>query len=165
MGKYKKIAVIYGSDSSEWEISCRSGEFTASRIDGTQYDVYEIFARFGKWQLVAMRKKDSIRVPFPEGSRPEIDKTDFSVKVYGEKVKFDYVYIMQHGTPGENGLLQGYLEMLDIPFSSCSAFVSAVSFDKFVCKSYLRDVDFVKCAPDVFVRSGKIHIPYVRETH
>ena len=154
MGKYKKIAVIYGSDSSEWEISCRSGEFTASRIDGTQYDVYEIFARFGKWQLVAMRKKDSIRVPFPEGSRPEIDKTDFSVKVYGEKVKFDYVYIMQHGTPGENGLLQGYLEMLDIPFSSCSAFVSAVSFDKFVCKSYLRDVDFVKCAPDVFVRSG-----------
>ena len=66
MGKYSKIAVIYGSDSSEWEISCRSGEFTASRIDGTKYDVYEIFARFGKWQLVAMRKKDAIRVPFLE---------------------------------------------------------------------------------------------------
>ena len=154
MGKYSKIAVIYGSDSSEWEISCRSGEFTASRIDGTKYDGYEIFARFGKWQLVAMRKKDAIRVPFPEGSRPEIDKTDFSVKVYGEKVKFDFVYIMQHGTPGENGLLQGYLEMLGVPFSSCSAFVSAVAFDKFACKSYLCDVDFVKCAPDVFVRSG-----------
>ena len=46
MGKYKKIAVIYGSDSSEWEVSCRSGEFVASRIDGTQYDVYEILARF-----------------------------------------------------------------------------------------------------------------------
>ena len=154
MGKYKKIAVIYGSDSSEWEVACRSGEFTASRIDGTEYDVYEIFARFGKWQLVAMKKKDAMRVPFPEGARPEIDKTDFSVKVYGEKVKFDYVYIMQHGMPGENGLLQGYLEMLGIPFSSCSAFVSAVAFDKFACKSYLRDVDFVKCAPDVFVRSG-----------
>jgi len=154
MGKYKKIAVIYGSDSSEWEVACRSGEFTASRIDGNQYDVYEIFARFGKWSLVAMKKQDAMRVPFPEGSRPEIDKTDFSVKVLGEKVKFDYVYIMQHGTPGENGLLQGYLEMLGIPFSSCSAFVSTVAFDKFACKSYVRDVDFVKCAPDVFVRNG-----------
>ena len=47
MGKYNTIAVIYGSDSSEWEVACRSGEFTASRIDATKYDVYEIFARFG----------------------------------------------------------------------------------------------------------------------
>ena len=154
MGKYKKIAVIYGSDSSEWEVSCRSGEFVASRIDGTQYDVYEILARFGEWKLVAMKKCDAMRVPFPEGSRPEIDKTDFSVKVYGEKIKFDYAYIVQHGVPGENGLLQGYLEMLGVPFSSCGAFVSAVAFDKFACKCYLRDVDFVKCSPDVFVRNG-----------
>ena len=154
MGKYKKIAVIYGSDSSEWEVSCRSGEFIASRIDGTEYDVYEIFARFGKWQLVAMKKRDAMRVPFPEGSRPEVDKSDFSVKVYGEKINFDYAYIVQHGTPGENGLMQGYLEMLGIPFSSCGAFVSAIAFDKFACKSYLRDVDFVKCSPDIFVRSG-----------
>ena len=154
MGKFSKIAVFYGSDSSEWEVSCRSGEFVASRIDGTEYDVYEIFARFGKWQLVAMKKHDAMRIPFPEGSRPEVDKTDFSVKVYGEKVKFDYAYIVQHGTPGENGLLQGYLEMLGIPFSSCSAFVSAVAFDKFACKSYIRETDFVKCALDVFVRNG-----------
>lgn len=154
MGKYSKIAVIYGSDSSEWEVSCSSGEFTASRIDGTKYDVYEIFARFGKWQLVAMKKRDAMRVAFPEGSRPEVDKTDFSVKVLGEKINFDYAFIMQHGTPGENGLLQGYLEMLGIPFSTCSAFVSTVVFDKFACKSYLRDEDFVKTAPDVFVRKG-----------
>lgn len=154
MGKYSKIAVIYGSDSSEWEVSCQSGEFTASRIDGTEYDVYEIFARFGKWQLVAMKKRDAMRIAFPEGSRPEIDKTDFSVKVLGEKVRFDFAFIMQHGTPGESGLLQGYLEMLGIPFSTCSAFVSTVVFDKFACKSYLRDEDFVKTAPDVFVRKG-----------
>ena len=154
MGKYSKIAVIYGSDSSEWEVSCQSGEFTASRIDGTEYDVYEIFARFGKWQLVAMKKRDAMRIAFPEGSRPESDKTDFSVKVLGEKVRFDFAFIMQHGTPGESGLLQGYLEMLGIPFSTCSAFVSTVVFDKFACKSYLRDEDFVKTAPDVFVRKG-----------
>ena len=154
MGKYSKIAVIYGSDSSEWEVSCRSGEFTASRIDGSKYDVYEIFARFGEWRLVAMKKRDAMRVPFPEGARPEVDKTDFSVKVYGEKIKFDFAYIMQHGTPGENGLLQGYLEMLGVPFSSCGSFVSAVAFDKFASKGYLREVDFVRLAPDVFARSG-----------
>ena len=154
MSRYSSIAVFYGSDSSEWEVACRSGEFTASRIDENEYDVYEILARFGRWQLVAYRKKNSMRVIFPEGSRPEVDKTDCSVRVLGEKVKFDFVYIMQHGRPGENGLLQGYLEMLGIPFSGCSSFVSAIAFDKFACKNYLRDVDFVKCAPDAFVRKG-----------
>ena len=150
-----KIAVIYGSDSSEWEVSCRSGEFTASRIDGQKFDVYEIFARFGKWTLVAYRKKNSMRVVLPENERPAIDKSDFSVTVGDEKVKFDYAYIMQHGTPGENGLMQGYLEMLGVPHSGCNAFVSAITFDKFSCKSYLKDVDFVKCADDMFMRKGE----------
>ena len=153
--KYNKIAVIYGSDSSEWEVSCRSGEFTASRIDGAKFDVYEIFARFGRWTLSAYRKKNSMRVVIPEGERPAIDKNDFSVTVAGEKVKFDYAYIMQHGTPGENGLMQGYLEMLGVPHSGCNAFVAAMTFDKFSCKSYLKDVDFVKCAEDMFIRKGE----------
>lgn len=154
MSKYRSIAVIYGSDSSEWEVACRSGEFTASRIDEFKYDVYEIFARFGNWKLVAMRKANSMRQPFPEGAQPEVDKSDFSVMVLGEKIKFDFAYIMQHGAPGETGLLQGYLEMLGVPHSSCSAFVTTVAFDKFSCKSYLRTADFVKLAPDAFVRKG-----------
>ena len=154
MSKYQSIAVMYGSDSSEWEIACRSGEFTASRIDESSYDVYEIFARHGQWNLVAMRKANSMRVPFPEGARPEVDKTDFSVRVLGEKVTFDFVYIMQHGAPGETGQLQGYFEILGIPFSTCSAFVTTVAFDKFSCKSYLKDADYVKLAPDAFVRKG-----------
>jgi D-alanine-D-alanine ligase and related ATP-grasp enzymes len=154
MGKYNNIAVIYGSDTSEWVISCRSGEFAASRIDDTSYNVFEIFARFGKWQLVAFKKKDSMRVTFPEEARPEVNKNDFSISIYGEKIKFDYAYIMQHGAPGETGQLQGYLEMLGVPYSSCSSFVSAVVFDKYACKSYLKEVDFVKFAPDAFVRKG-----------
>lgn len=145
---------MYGSDSSEWEIACRSGEFTASRIDGSKYDVYEIFARFGKWQVVAFKKKDAMKVTFPEGARPEIDKTDFSVNILGEKIKFDYVYIMQHGAPGESGQLQGYFEMLGIPFSSCSSSVSAIAFDKYACKSYIRGLDLVKCAPDALIHKG-----------
>lgn len=154
MAKYQSVAVIYGSDSSEWEVSCRSGEFTASRIDEFKYDVYEIFARFGQWKLVAMRKANSMRQAFPEGAQPMVDKSDFSVMVLGEKVKFDFAYIMQHGQPGETGLLQGYLEMLGIPHSSCSAFVTTVAFDKYSCKSYLRDADVVKLSPDAFVRKG-----------
>lgn len=149
------VVVIYGSDSSEWEVSVRSGEFTASQIDGTKYDVYEMFARFGQWHLAAYRKKGLERVIIPEGERPEIEKNDFSVMVDGEKVKFDYAYIMQHGTPGENGLMQGYLEMIGVPHSGCNAFVSAVTFDKFSCKSYLKDVDYVKCAKDIFLRKGE----------
>ncbi len=153
--KYTNIAVIYGSDSSEWEVSVRSGEFTSSQIDGTKYNVYEIFARFGRWSLAAYRTEGGERVPVPEDSRPEIIKDDFSVVIDGEKVKFDYAYIMQHGTPGENGLMQGYLEMLGIPHSGCNAFVSAITFDKFSCKSYLKDVDYVKCADDIFLRKGE----------
>jgi D-alanine-D-alanine ligase len=154
MSKYKVIAVVYGSDSSEWEVSCRGGEFVASRIDQNAYDVYEIFARFGKWQLVAYRKRNSMHVPLPEGSRPEVDKSDFSVNVLGEKIKFDFAYIVQHGKPGENGLLQGYFEMLGIPFSSCSSFVATTAFDKYACKSYLRDFEGVNLAADSFIRRG-----------
>lgn len=161
--KYHNIAVIYGSDSSEWEVSCRSEEFVASRIDGTLYNVFEVFARFGKWQLVAYRMRNSMKVIMPEDARPDIDKTDFSVTVAGEKFKFDFAYLMQHGTPGENGLMQGYLEMLGVPQSSCSSFVAAITFDKFSCKSYLRNVDFVKCADDVFIRKGDDVQAFIRE--
>ncbi len=155
MKNYSNIAVIYGSDSSEWEVSCRSGKFTSSQIDGTRYDVYEIFARFGKWSVAAMRPKGCGRIEFAEADAPQVDKTDFSAVIDGVKVKFDYAYIMQHGIPGENGQMQGYLEMLGIPFSSCSAFVSAITFDKFSCKNYLKDVDFVKVARDMFIRRGE----------
>lgn len=154
MAKYKSIAVIYGSDSSEWEVSCRSGEFIASRIDECRYDVYEILARFGKWKLVAMRKANSMRIPFPEGAQPEVDKSDFSVMVLGEKVMLDFAYIMQHGAPGETGLLQGYLELMNIPHSTCSAFVTTVAFDKYACKRYIQDADYVKFAPDCVARRG-----------
>ena len=153
--KYNTIAVIYGSDSSEWQVSVRSGEFTASRIDGLLYDMYEIFAREGKWSVAAYRKRNSMRFVFPEDARPQVDKTDFSAVIDGKKVKFDFAYIMQHGTPGENGLMQGYLEMLGVPHSGCSAFVSAITFDKYSCKSYLKDVDYVKCADDIFLRKGE----------
>lgn len=154
MAKYNSIAVIYGSDSSEWEVSCRSGEFVASRIDGNEYDIYEIFARFGKWSLLAYKKRNSMRVTFPEGAQPEIDKNDFSVRVLGSKVKFDFAYIVQHGIPGESGQIEGYLEMLSVPFSTCGSYVSTISFDKHLSKIFLSNSNLVNLAPSVFVRKG-----------
>ena len=153
---YKSVVVIDRRGSSAWEVSVRSGEFTAAQIDGARYDVYEMFARFGEWSLVAYRKSGQERVVIPVEERPRIDKTDFSVTVAGEKVKFDYAYIMQHGAPGENGVMRGYRGMLGVPHSGCDAFVAAITFDKFSCKSYLKDVDFVKCADDIFVRKGEV---------
>lgn len=154
MAKYKSIAVIYGSDSSEWEISKRSGEYVASNIDADNYDVYEIFARFGVWSLSAYRMRKSVRVTFPEGACPQVDKNDFSVSIYGNKLRLDYAYIMQHGAPGESGQLQGYFELMGIPFSTCSSFVSTIAFDKYACKSFIRNLGIVKLPIDAYVREG-----------
>ncbi len=151
---YKNIAVIYGSDTSEWEVSCRSGEYTASRIDDYTYSVYEILARFGSWELLAYRKKGAMRTTFPEGSRPQVDKNDFSVNIYGEHIKLDYAYIMQHGAPGENGILQAYFDIVSVPYNTANSFVSALVFDKFSCKSYLRNSGLVQLSKDSLVKSS-----------
>lgn len=151
----ENIAIIYGSDSSEWEVSIKSGEFTASCLDSSRFNIYEIFARFGSWKCLAYKLKGGHRHMVPTEEQCEVDKTDFSIEIDGKKVKLEFAYIMQHGTPGENGLMQGYLEMLGIPHSSCSSFVAAVTFDKYSCKNYLRDVPYVKCAKDIFLRRGQ----------
>lgn len=81
----------------------------------------------------------------------EIDKTDFSFTFGGIKIRFDYAFIMIHGNPGENGVLQGYLEMMDIPFNTCSSFVSTITFDKHSCKRFL-DFSGINLAKDIFIR-------------
>ena len=138
----KNIALIYGGNSSEWQISIQSGKFVASHIDRSRYNVYEVLLRGASWSV----------------GGTEIDKTDFSLTVGGEKIRFDMAFILIHGTPGENGLLQGYLEMLGVPFNTCSAFVSALTFDKHSCKRFL-DFAGVKMAKDLFLRRGSEYTP------
>ena len=139
----RTIAIVCGGDSSEHDVSMRSGQGIYSFIDKDRYNVYIVELSQLAWHA-----------HLHDGMTAPIDRNDFSFEENGKVIQPDYAYITIHGTPGENGLLQGYLEMLGIPFSSCSAFVSAIAFDKFACKSYLREVDFVKCAPDVYVRNG-----------
>ena len=134
------IALVYGGDSSEREISRLSGKNMASHLSKDKYTVYEINIRGNSWTLQAVNEAD---VP-----PAEIDKNDFSLWYREKKICFDAVLVMIHGTPGENGIFTSYLEMLNIPHTACPARVALLTFDKFACKSFLRQAG-VKMAPEV----------------
>ena len=142
----KSIAVIYGGNSSEHQVSIQSGKNVAANLDRERYDVYEILIKGKSWTLIARNGE--------EMEPAEINKTDFSAA----GVHFDVAFIMIHGSPGENGLLQGYFEMLEIPFTTCNAFVSNIAFDKYSCKRFL-DFAGVKFAKDCYIRKGRPYSP------
>ena len=142
----KSVAVIYGGNSSEHQVSIQSGKNVAANLDRERYDVYEILIKGKSWSLIARNGE--------EMEPAEIDKTDFSAA----GVHFDVAFIMIHRTPGENGLLQGYFEMLEIPFTTCNAFVSNIAFDKYSCKRFL-DFAGVKFAKDCYIRKGRPYSP------
>ena len=142
----KSVAVIYGGNSSEHQVSIQRGKNVAANLDRERYDVYEILIKGKSWSLIARNGE--------EMEPAEINKTDFSAA----GVHFDVAFIMIHGTPGENGLLQGYFEMLEIPFTTCNAFVSNIAFDKYSCKRFL-DFAGVKFAKDCYIRKGRPYSP------
>lgn len=124
----RNIAIIAGGDSSEIVISLKSAEGIYSFIDKEKYNLYIVLLKKEGWSV---RLKDTDKVV-------PIDKNDFSFIENGVKTIFDFAYITIHGTPGENGLLQGYFELLGIPYSSCGVLASALTFNKFACNNYLR---------------------------
>lgn len=121
------IAIVAGGDSSEHDVSMRSAEGIYSFIDKNKYTLYIVELTKKKWEAL-----------LPDGSRAPIDKNDFSFSHDGQKVKPDFAYITIHGTPGENGILQGYFELLGIPYSTCDVLVSAMTFSKFTLNQYLK---------------------------
>ena len=123
----RTIAIAAGGDSSEFDISVKSAA-EVSKLLSPEYLTYIIMIRGTNWYW-----ED------PKGRYHTIDKNDFSLKTDDQRIRFDAVFIAIHGTPGENGLLQGYLDMMQIPYSSCSAFCSALTFNKQACKLYLKD--------------------------
>lgn len=133
----KNIALMAGGNSGEAVVSIRSAIEVEKNIDTSLYNVYKIIVQGRDWFYEK------------EGKKYNIDKNDFSLNIEGEKINFDGVFIIIHGTPGENGLLQGYLEMMGIPFASCSSLVSAITFDKVVCNAIVRELDIVKVAKNV----------------
>lgn len=155
----KSIALIYGGNSEEAGISVQSGKNVAANICREEYDVYEVLLKGVNWRVLNPQggvvedgaAERCLEKPCRVGV--EVDKTDFSFTYGGRKVKFDMAFIMIHGTPGENGLLQGYLEMMGVPYNTCSAYVSAITFDKHSCKRFIEHAG-IKMANDVFLRRG-----------
>lgn len=136
----RKIAIICGGDSSEHDVSMRSGAGLYSFFDKERYDVKLVETRGLEWNV---HLADGIMAP--------IDRNDFTYMENGEKKNFDYVYITIHGAPGENGVLQGYFELLGIPYSTCDVLVEALTFDKFALNNYLRAFG-VNVADSVLIR-------------
>lgn len=139
----KNIAIVAGGYSSEVVVSLKSAEGIYSFIDKDKYNLY-----------IAILKKEDWVVRLSDGTETPINKNDFSFCENQEVKKFDFAYITIHGTPGEDGRLQGYFDMIGIPYSSCSALVSALTFNKYVCNHYLSAFG-VKIARSMRLMNGQ----------
>ncbi|MBP1612759.1 MAG: D-alanine--D-alanine ligase [Bacteroidetes bacterium] len=136
------IAIVAGGDSSELPVSLRSAQGLYSFIDKEKYDLYIVEMQGLRWE-----------VQLADGQKVPVDRNDFSFDNGTEKVKFDFAYITIHGTPGENGLLQGYLDMLHIPYSCCDVLPAAITFNKFTCNQYLKGFG-IRVAESLMIRQG-----------
>ena len=122
----KNIAIIAGGNSSEYEVSMKSGKNIYDEVDENRYNKYLVILKGRDWHVEIGEKK------YP------VDRNDFSFTRDGEKILFDFAYITIHGVPGENGLLQGYLDMRGVPYGCCNVLASALTFDKHTCNTYLK---------------------------
>ena len=141
-----KIALLAGGDSPEREIALQSAAQIESALDHEKYDITVIDLHHRDWHYTA-----------PDGREWQVDKNDFSLTVEGERKAFDYALIIIHGTPGEDGKLQGYLDMMGVPYSSCSMTSSVITFDKITAKRTLAGR--VNLAREVFLRRGEAFDP------
>jgi len=138
----RNIAIVCGGDSSEHDVSLRSAQGLYSFFDKERYHVYIVDIKGLDWH-----------VELPDGMTAKIDRNDFSFMEDGKKQLFDYAYITIHGTPGENGLLQGYFDLIGLPYSTSGVLVEAMTFDKFVLNQYLRGYG-VSVAESLLIRKG-----------
>lgn len=139
----RTIAIVAGGDTSEYEVSLRSAQGIYSFIDKEKYTLY----------IVGMHGLDW-HVRLDDGRTLPVDRNDFSFQLDGQKVKFDFAYITIHGTPGEDGRLQGYFDMLRIPYSCCGVLAAALTYDKFACNQYLHAYG-VRIAESLLLRQGQ----------
>ena len=139
----RTIAIVAGGDSSELPVSLKSAQGIFSFLDKTRYEVFIVEIQQQNW-----------RVKLNDNTFEPINRHDFSFKIKGKVKKFDFAYITIHGTPGENGLLQGYFELLNIPYSSCGVLASAMTFNKFICNQYLKSFG-MRVAESVMLRKGQ----------
>ena len=139
----RNIAIVCGGDSSEHDVSMRSAQGIYSFFDKERYNVYIVDVKGQDWH-----------VQLADDTTAQIDKNDFTFVCDGKVVEFDYAYITIHGTPGENGLMQGYFDLLHVPYSTSGVLVEAMTFDKYVLNNYLRGFG-VNVADSILLRRGE----------
>lgn len=144
MNNKPNIAVISGGDSSEFVVSVKSGANVYKAIDTEKYVPWLIQMKGKEWIVMQDDKKIA-----------DIDKSDFSFTNANQKETFSFAYITIHGTPGEDGILQGYFELLGIPYSTCNVHTSSLTFNKWFCNNYLSSFN-VKMARSVKLSKGEI---------
>ncbi len=142
----KNIAIIAGGDSSEIIVSLKSAAGIFSFIDGEKYNKYIVTITKDDWCVSIILNDHEEKYP--------IDKNDFSFTKNGEKIKFDFAYITIHGTPGENGILQGYFELIGLPYSCCGVLAAALTFNKFTCNQYLKGFG-IRVSESIMLRKGQ----------
>jgi len=135
----KNIALVAGGYSGESVISLRTAQTIHQNLDAERFNVY----------LIIITRESWYHEPPNGGLRVEVDKNDFSIATAEGKITFDAAFIAVHGTPGEDGRLQGYFDMLGIPYTTCNAIVSALTFNKKFCNSVVKDFGIVGIANSV----------------
>lgn len=148
----KNIAIVAGGDSSEVGISLKSAKGLYSFIDKERYNVWTVTLIGKDWQVQCL-----------DGEKKEIDKNDFSFIQQEKKIKFDFAYITIHGTPGENGLLQGYFNLIGLPFSCCDVLPAALTFNKFYCNRFLKNFDILVTESLLFRKGVPISIEEITQ--
>lgn len=125
----KTIALLTGGTTGEWVVSVKSAATIAQNLDPDKFDVYKIMLTQQGWFY---EPSDSVKI--------EVDRNDFSLNLKGRKVKFEGVFIAIHGSPGEDGKLQGYFDMLGIPYTTCDALTSAITMNKGYTKAIVNGI-------------------------
>ncbi|MGE4586021.1 MAG: D-alanine--D-alanine ligase [Mangrovibacterium sp.] len=139
----KNIAVVCGGNSSEYVISVQSGKNVWESLDRGLYEPWLVEMRGHEWWVMSGGERLA-----------PIDRSKFSFRHRNRETCFDFVYIMIHGTPGEDGILQGYFDLLGLPYSTCGVQTSALTFNKFFCCNFLRTFG-IPLAPSVLVKRGQ----------
>lgn len=142
MEKKKIVAIVCGGDSSEHDVSLRSAQGIYSFLDKEKFEVYIVELNGLTWEA---RLDGDKRVP--------VSREDFSFKKGRRIVRPDFAYITIHGTPGENGLLQGYFDLIRLPYSTSGVLVEAMTFNKFTLNQYLKGFG-VSVSESLVVRRG-----------
>jgi D-alanine-D-alanine ligase len=134
----KNIALLAGGYSGEYEVSIKSAKYIAQNIKTDKYKVYTILISREKWVYVT-----------ETGAEVPVDKNDFSLNLNGEKISFSFAFITVHGTPGEDGKLQGYFDMIGIPYNTCDATTSAITMNKAYTKAIIHGIEGLHTAKSI----------------